>query len=100
MTRETMASELNMSLSGYSKIERNEVDLTLSRINEISNILEVSVSQILNFDATQVFNVNNNNSVQGLGAKAENINFYTDDYKEKYIKLLEAEIERLKEQNK
>ncbi|MDP1746056.1 MAG: helix-turn-helix transcriptional regulator [Bacteroidota bacterium] len=96
ITRETLASELDMSVSGYSKIERGEIDLTLSRIQKIAQILDVDMSQILNFDASQIFNVSNNNLVQGLGAKAENMHFHTDDYKEKYIKVLEAEIIRLK----
>lgn len=96
ITREKLASDLKMSLSNYSKIERGEIDLTLSRIQEIAGILGVDVSQILNFDATQIFNVNNNKLVQGLGAKAENMHFYGDDYKEKYIKLLETENERLR----
>lgn len=96
ITREQMAADLSMSLSGYSKIERNEIDLTLSRIKQIAQILSVDVAQILDFDINQVFNVSNNNLVQGLGAKAENMHFHTDDYKEKYIKVLESEIERLK----
>lgn len=96
ITREQLASDLKMSLSNYSKIERGEIDLTLSRIQEIASILGVDVSQILNFDATQIFNVSNNKLIQGLGAKAENMHFYGDDYKEKYIKLLETENERLK----
>ncbi len=57
--------------------------------------MEVDVSQILNFDATQIFNISNNKLVQGIGAKAENMHFHGDDYKEKYIKLLEIEVERL-----
>jgi transcriptional regulator with XRE-family HTH domain len=96
ITRETISSELNMSLSGYSKIERNEVDLTISKVQKIAEVLGVDLSQILNFDASQIFNVSNNNSVQGLGAKAENMHFHSDDYKNKYIKMLEEENERLK----
>lgn len=94
VTRETLAAELSMSISGYSKVERGEIDLTLSRIQKIAQFLGVDISQILNFDATQIFNVSNNKLVQGLGAKAENMSFYGDEYKEKYIKMLEAEIER------
>jgi transcriptional regulator with XRE-family HTH domain len=96
ITRETLSSKLNMSLSGYSKIERNEVDLTISKVQKIAEVLGVDLSQILNFDASQIFNVSNNNSVQGLGAKAENMHFHSDDYKNKYIKMLEGENERLK----
>jgi transcriptional regulator with XRE-family HTH domain len=96
ITREQMASDLDMSLSNYSKIERNEIDLTISRVQKIAQVLSVDLSQILNFDASQIFNVSNNHLVQGLGAKAETMHFYTDDYKEKYIKVLEGEVIRLK----
>lgn len=98
ITREAMADEMQMSLSGYSKIERNEVDLTLSRIQQIARILGVDVSQILNFDASQIFNLTENHTVQGSGAKARQINFYGDEYKDKYIKMLEEENARLKTQ--
>jgi transcriptional regulator with XRE-family HTH domain len=96
ITREQLASDLKMSLSNYSKIERGEIDLTISRVHEIANILEIDVSQILNFDATQIFNISNNQLVQGVNAKQENVHFHADDYKEKYIKMLEEEIKRLK----
>lgn len=56
ITREQMASDLNMSLSGYAKIERGEVDVPISRLYEIAQILEVDVQQILDFDVAQVFN--------------------------------------------
>lgn len=96
ITREQLASELGLSVSGYSKIERGEIDLTVSRVQEIAQILEVDVSQILNFDATQVFNISNNQFVQGPGAKEVQNHTHTDDYREKYIKILEDEIVRLK----
>jgi transcriptional regulator with XRE-family HTH domain len=94
ITRETIAAELKMSLSNYSKIERGEIDLTISRIQEIANILEIDVSQILNFDATNIFNISNNKLVQGV--KVETMQVHNDEYKDKYIKILEEEVERLK----
>ena len=96
LTRESIAAELGMSLSGYSKLERGEVDITISKIQKIAEILGVSIEKLLNFDASQIFNVFNNQQVQGLGSQAEVINFYGDDYKEKYIKILERENERLR----
>jgi transcriptional regulator with XRE-family HTH domain len=99
VTRESMASDLGMSLSGYSKLERGEVDITLSKVYKISQILSISLEQLLNFDASQIFNVTNNQQVQGLGSQADVINFYGDDYKEKYIKLLESEVDRLRKLN-
>lgn len=96
VTRESLADELGMSLSGYSKLERGEVEITLSKIERIAQILEISIEQLLNFDISQVFNVTNNQQVQGLGNKANVINYYGDDYREKYIKILELGVERLK----
>lgn len=95
ITREELADKLEMSLSGYSKLERGEVDITLTKLYRIADILEVSVSQILNFDASQIFNVSNNQIVNGVEVK-EQINNYQDEYKDKYIKMLEAEVERLR----
>jgi transcriptional regulator with XRE-family HTH domain len=54
-TREYMSAELNMSTSGYGKIERGEVDLTLSKLLSICKVLEVTVVQLLFFDATTLF---------------------------------------------
>lgn len=96
ITRDVMAAELGMSLSGYSKLERGEVDISLSKLSKIARLLQVSEEQLLNFDVSQIFNVSNNQQVQGLGSQADVINFYGDDYKEKYIQMLERENERLR----
>ena len=101
LTREHLAAELDMSVSGYSKIERGEIDLTVSKLQKIADVLEVSVSEILNFDATNIFNISNNQQVQNLGNKENhNINNSNsvDDYTKKYILMLETEIERLRQQ--
>jgi transcriptional regulator with XRE-family HTH domain len=98
MTREEMADHLGLSVSAYGKIERNETDPTISRIQQIAQVLQVELAQILNFDVSQIFNISNNHLVQSnIGPKAENIYFQGDDYREKYIKMLEAENERLKQ---
>ena len=94
LTRDEIASKLEMSLSGYSKLERGDVELTISKLYRLAEVLEVDVSQILNFDASQVFNLTNN-SVANVIAKDQH-NHYQDEYKDKYINLLELEIERLK----
>lgn len=97
LTREQMASELGMSLSGYSKIERGEIDLTISKVYKIAEVLKVEVPQILNFDAAQIFNVSNNNNVNGI--VVENVHVKQDEYREKYIKMLEMELSRLSNLN-
>lgn len=95
LTREFVAGEIEMTVSGYSKIERGEIDLTLTKLQKISDALGVSVSDILNFDVTNVFNISNNQHVQGLGSKESNITNNlngTDDYTKKYITMLEEKI--------
>ena len=56
LTREYMADELKMSTSGYGKIERGEVDLTVSKLKKIAIALGVSVEFIFKFDLGIFFN--------------------------------------------
>lgn len=98
LTREDIAVELDMSVSGYSKIERGEIDLTITKLQRISEVLGVSASDILNLDVTNIFNISNNQQVQGLGSKESNITNNlnkVDDYTQKYIKMLETKIQDL-----
>ena len=55
-TREYVAAELNMSTSGYGKIERGEVDLTLTKLEKIASVLNVSLEFIFKFDVSVLFN--------------------------------------------
>lgn len=55
LTREFVAAELKMSPSGYGKIERGDVDLTVSKLIEISKVLEVSIEFIFKFDVSIFF---------------------------------------------
>lgn len=59
-TQQYMADELELSLSGYGKIERDETDISISRLEKIAAVLDVDVNTILSFDERQVFNFNNN----------------------------------------
>lgn len=45
-----MAESLNIAVNNYSKIERGVTELTLSRINEIADILGVTVAEILGIE--------------------------------------------------
>lgn len=96
ITRESMASDLGMSLSGYSKLERGEVDLTLSKLFNISQILNVSIEQLLNFDPSHIFI--DPKSKEGKSALVSSVDVTNNfnDYREKYIQLLENELDRLR----
>jgi transcriptional regulator with XRE-family HTH domain len=96
LTRDHLAAQLEMSLSGYSKLERGEVELTVAKLFKLAEILDVNVAQILNFDASKIFNITNNSVLNGVDIANQNI--YNDVYKDKYISILEQEIQRLNEQ--
>ncbi len=59
LTREYVADELKMSTSGYGKIERGEVDLTISKLVKIAKVLGVSLEFIFKFDVATFFNQSN-----------------------------------------
>ncbi|VEG13505.1 helix-turn-helix domain-containing protein [Moraxella cuniculi] len=47
ITQEEFAEKLSMSASGYSKIERGETQLNLNRLQQIADILAISVFDLL-----------------------------------------------------
>ncbi|MFG4002183.1 helix-turn-helix transcriptional regulator [Flavobacterium aquidurense] len=55
LTRDHVADELKMSTSGYGKIERGEVDLTVSKLEKIAEVLDVSIEFIFRFDVSLFF---------------------------------------------
>lgn len=46
-SQENMSLELGMSVSGYSRIERNEVRITIDKLFQICKILEVRIEDLL-----------------------------------------------------
>jgi transcriptional regulator with XRE-family HTH domain len=56
LTRDYVAGELQMSTSGYGKIERGEIDLTISKLYKIAAIFGVSVTDLLFFEVSKCFN--------------------------------------------
>lgn len=91
-----MAADLGLSVSGYAKLERGEIDVTLSRLHDIAGILEIGVSQLLNFSSQNIFNITTSQGVHGYDQGGHYYFQQKDDYREKYIAMLEQENERLK----
>lgn len=50
LSREQVASDINMSVSGYSKLERGETEITVNRLIELSEVLGVDLFQYVNKD--------------------------------------------------
>lgn len=96
VTREKIAADLGISLNGYGKIERNETDPTLKRLEQIADILKVDVLQLINFDEKQVFNVNNSNFAYG---SVQNQNNVSSELLENTITMMKETMSILKEEN-
>jgi transcriptional regulator with XRE-family HTH domain len=56
-----------MSTSGYGKIERGEIDLTLSKLYKISAIFGVSITDLLYFNVSDIFK---NDAKRGIPQKS------------------------------
>ena len=62
LNQENMANELGISVTGYGKIERNEVSVNYERLKQISTVLGVKVEHLIGFDNNLALN-NFNNTV-------------------------------------
>ncbi len=73
VTQENFAHELEMSHSGYAKIERGEVDINISRLEQIAAKLEVDFEEIVQINEVKTFVSNGDYSAIGISAT---INFH------------------------
>ncbi len=87
-----MADLLNLSHSGYSKIERGETDITISRIEEVAKIFKMNPLEVLSFGDNSTFNFNMGN-VQGFGAANSSVYVLS---KPEDIECLHKEVQELK----
>lgn len=100
-TREEMAAYLEMSPSGYAKIEQGNVDIGIRRLEQIAEILQVEVKQIMEFEASQIFNIGDNTISSAIVGKTKNRdqNNTTDNsYLTKLVEALERENALLRDQ--
>ncbi len=81
LTREAVAYEMDISPSGYSKIERGEVEISLHRLFVLERVLQFDLMQLLQNDIADVISPLKNSNFE---EKAP----FQDTYKERYIQLL------------
>lgn len=90
-TQDYMAQRLEMSQAGYSKIESDESDISFTKLNLISEILEVKLEDLISFDEKYVFNIMNNQ----IGIKDLNLPSAISGQERK---LFEDQIQQLKDE--
>ena len=54
-SQEEMANRLGLSVNGYAKIERGETDVTLSRLQQIVDVLGVDLAELFDLNEKNVF---------------------------------------------
>jgi transcriptional regulator with XRE-family HTH domain len=92
-TQSYISDRLQMSLSGYSKIERDETDISVKRLEQIAEILETDLKTILELNTEKIFNINFTHADKG------NQSGYVGFQKNFDIKLFESLLEQLKNEN-
>ncbi len=96
-TQQYMSDRLNISQNTYSKIETGGIKLTVERLNQIAEVLEVPVEQILSSD-NQVFNFNNSH-VEKFYGYIETLHEDNKELTQKTIEILNSQLEYLKKEN-
>jgi transcriptional regulator with XRE-family HTH domain len=99
-TQEQVAEKLGMTISGYSRIEREEVSLSIDKLERIAEILGVSTVDISSFDESIFFN-----NYGSAGGQSFSMHKDVEAWKkleEQYqsqIKQLESQVDYLRKQN-
>ena len=69
-SQEDMAEKLNMSISGYSKIERGETKAYIPKLEQIAEAFEVNLLELIPQNGNSIF-LNNNNGSNIIGSPTE-----------------------------
>ena len=72
LTQEQMSEKLNIATSTYCKIEYGETDLTLSRLSQIAETLEMSAIELFSKIDGDVCSINNYYNTVGAGIAKDN----------------------------
>jgi len=64
-SQENMAELLEMSPSGYARIEQGKTDVQVSRLEKIAKILEIPLEELMKLDDTGNITINSPNSYNG-----------------------------------
>ncbi|MCU0447622.1 MAG: helix-turn-helix domain-containing protein [Arcicella sp.] len=99
-TQDYMAKKLNLSLNGYGKIEREETEISLNRLQEIADVLQVKIFDLLGFDENKLFfNQNSHDNSTGANIVLQQPQAITDGERKQYesrITDLQKEIDYLR----
>ena len=99
VSREQIAEQMDIHARSYAKIENGETKLDIEVLEQIAQILEVSLGALLHLDDKTVFNNFNNNQDGQWIVSNHTVNLAEKELYEQYIAELKAHIADLKVQN-
>jgi len=91
-SQEYMGTKLHMSQNNYSRIELDQINLTLKTLNEIAGVLEISTQDILNFHEAHIF--------PSVSVKEEPVAVSRPYVQHSLVSVLQEEISSLREDRK
>ena len=91
ITQDFIANKLGISQTAYSKIENNQTQLTIERLKEIAQILEVSEIDLINGSPINQFNV------EKIEKNFAYINTFMETQKDVYERLIVEKDEQIKQ---
>jgi len=57
LTQEQIAEQLNMSVNGYGDIERGVSDIKLSKLQKVSELLDIKLSELFELNEKGILNI-------------------------------------------
>jgi len=101
-TQQYVASKLDMTQAGYSKIEKGKTRLSIEKLGQLARVLELPIENIITFSGSSCLK---ENSVYQLKDKSCDVNFdlvkklYEDkiDLLEKLLSKTDSELQFYKE---
>ncbi len=95
-TQEHMADMLSISQRAYSSIENGQTQLSVERLYEIAEALQVSINEIIGVETQNIYNNNfNNHALHNKG----NLVFHQDSFDEQrslYERLIQSKEEEIR----
>lgn len=99
-SQEIMATHLNMSQKTYSNIEKAGKDISYARIQRIADVLEVSVTKILQLNTDHILNSNHQSGGISRLNTAATYNYLHEAQANLYERIIEEKDKLLEEKEK
>ena len=97
-TQEHVAHALGVSSTAYGKMERDETNVSIERLQEIAKVLEIDYKLILDLDDKVIFNISQTDFKNSQGV-SHNCQINPTEIHQQFIQQLQSEIAHLRQEN-